>query len=331
MAEALVITDTAYAGEAASVMITRAVIEMDTVNKGCIYVKDGIKKEFRMPRLEVTGFMQHRQATPTSQGTITIDGQLLYPKDYMLYLEFNPRDFETHWYAYQLKPELIDRTLPQTAEAFLIYQLSKRVNEFNEKAIWRSRTAFDPANGGTNPVSKGQAASDSQYQYFDGLVYKMLSDAGTIQIGSPTTLTSANILAAMNSVLFGLPEALVDKKGSDGVKFLFNKTTKRIYDDALTNLTYKDNFFTESSKEMYKGYEIKTVAGLTDNTIVACLALPDVDSALWLGLNSTADEQTVLLKQFQNNSELYFLKMLFKADVQFAWSDQIVLYTTVTL
>lgn len=330
MAEALIISDTNYAGDAASVMITRAVVRMDTVEKGAIYVKDGIKKEHSIPRIEVANMMQHRAATPVSQGTITVDRQLLYPKNYMAYLEFNPRDFEDHWFAYQLSEKLLDRTMPQTAESFLVYQLSKRVNEFNERQIWRGRTAFDPANGGLDPTTKGQAATDSAFMYFDGLILKLLSDAGTITIPTPAVLTSSNILAKLETILYAVPEALVDKKGPDGLKFLMSIGTKRIYDAALTNLTFKDNMTTDSSKEAYKGYEVKSLAGLPDNTIIAALALPDIDGAFWLGLNSKEDEQTVQLMKLQNNSELYFLKMLFKADVNFAWSDQIVLYTTIT-
>ncbi|WP_315823011.1 hypothetical protein [Paraflavitalea speifideaquila] len=43
--EALNITDTTYAGEAASYMITKAVVGADTIEKGCIYVEDGIKRK----------------------------------------------------------------------------------------------------------------------------------------------------------------------------------------------------------------------------------------------------------------------------------------------
>ena len=46
MPEALVITDTTYAGEAAAQFITKPVVGMDTVQKGCIHVQDGIKKKY---------------------------------------------------------------------------------------------------------------------------------------------------------------------------------------------------------------------------------------------------------------------------------------------
>lgn len=331
MAEGLNITDTTYAGEAASIMVLLAVEDLDSINKGCLMVKDDIKKQYTLPRLDIQNFIQARAATPVSSGIVNIDGKLLVPADYMVYIEFNPRDFEAHWFAPQLQDRLLDRQLPQTAESFLIYQLLRKVNEFNENQLWRGRTAYAPANGGLDPTTKNAPAGDSKYQYHNGLIYKLLNDAGTIQIGSPATLTSGNIVAAMFSVMNSIPIALVDKKGADGVKFIMSKSTKRIYDNALTANTYKDTQTTDSTKEAFQGYEIKVLAGCSDNTIIAALALPNPDSAFWLGLNSTQDEQTVDLKQVQANSELWFVKMLMKADVQFAWSQQVVLYTTITL
>jgi hypothetical protein len=64
--------------------------------------------------------MQKRAATPTSKGAVTVDGQVLQPQDLMLYYEFNPRDYEQHFYAEQLQPKLLGRELPVTAEAFLL-------------------------------------------------------------------------------------------------------------------------------------------------------------------------------------------------------------------
>ncbi len=165
MAEALNIQDTSYAGTAASYMITRAVVGADTVQKGCIYVEDGIKKQRTIPRIEVSGFIQRRAATPVSQGNVTVDGRVLIPQDYMLYYEFNPRDYEQHWYAEQLSPTLLGRELPVTAENFMVMQTMKRLNEWNELAIWRSRMEFDPAGAAVNPITKGLLATDGQYFY----------------------------------------------------------------------------------------------------------------------------------------------------------------------
>src|SRR5690348_1436030 len=117
MADALVLQDTTYAGEAASEFIVLSVINSDTIQSGVAYVKDGIKKEFTIPRLDVEDIIQDRVDTPTSDnsaGTLTVSARTLNPGDFMVYLEFNPRQFEDHWFAAQMNPELLDAALPKT-------------------------------------------------------------------------------------------------------------------------------------------------------------------------------------------------------------------------
>jgi len=339
MPEALVIQDQTYAGEAAAFFITRPVVEMDTTAKGCIHVQDGIKKEYTIPRIEVSNFIQKRAATPVSgQANITVDGRVLVPKDLMLYIEFNPRDYEQHWFAVQLEPKLLDRELPPTAEEFTMLQTMKRLNEFFELATWRSRLVFDPANPGfVTPASKGQAASDSVYFYFDGLITKLLNDASTIQVASPATLVSGtaaggqeNIGAAFLRCYNLVPKAILFKYGLKGLKFHISYGTQQIYEDFLTTQNFKNNDTTEKGINRYKGYEVVPLAGMPDNTIVVCISSPDTDSNLWLGINSVDDEKGLKLAPLQANSEMWFIKGLFKMDTQTGFPDFVVIYTSIT-
>jgi hypothetical protein len=338
MAEALVIQDTTYAGEAASYFITRPVIEMDTVQKGCAHVQDGIKKQYTIPRIEVSGFMQKRKATPTSKGNINVDGKMLVPKDMMLYLEFNPRDYEQHWQAVNLEPKLLDRELPPTAEEFTMLQTMKRLNEFFENATWRSRIAFDPEGSAVDPTTKGQLAGDAQYFYFDGLLVKLLQASETVKVSSPATLVAGtagagqeNILDAFNRTYKLVPQAILYKYGAKGLKFHISYGTQQIYEDALTTQVYKNNDTTEKGINRYKGYDVVPLAGIPDNTIIVCISSPDLDSNPWIGVNSTEDQDGLQLARLQANSELYFIKGLFKMDTQYGFPDFVVLYTTITL
>lgn len=347
MAEALDIQDTSWSGPAASYMITRAVVGADTIQKGCIYVEDGIRKKKTIPRIEVSDFMQPRAATPVSKGSVTVTGAVLEPQDAMLYYEFNPRDYETHFYAEQLQDKLIDRPLPLTAESFMVMQTMKRLNEFWETAIWRSRLAYNTATAGSyTPASKGDTATGSPMYdsngdvaqiYFDGLISKALNSAGVVAVGTPATLVAGtagggeeNIGAAMDRCLKLVPKALLFRYGKGGLKFMMNYKSKLIFEEWLTTTaTFKNNNFTEQGQNFYKGYTVEPLAGMPDDTIVVCIAKPDVDSNLWLGLNSTQDNQ-LKLERLQNNSELFFVKGLFKIDTQVGFADQLVIYTKIT-
>ena len=324
--EALNILDTSYSGEFSSFMLTPAVIDMDTVRKSAIGVITGIKKAMSIQTIDVLNIFQARQATPVSQGSININRVLLQPQDYMVYLELNPRDIENQWEAVNLQESLIDEPLPSTVESYMIYQLLKRVGEFNEYSTWRAREEFNPANGGVTPASKNQAPGDSVYQYFNGLIHKLLNDSTTLAI-STTTITDSNILSVLQTVYETIPYTLINR--IEDIKFCMNYDTHRYYNVALTNLTYKDTFNTDATKQQYKGYDILPLAGMPDNTIIAALAINTEEAAFWLGINSDKDSTQIKYDKVTSASELYYVKMLFKADVNYSWAYQTVLATNI--
>lgn len=332
MPEALSIQDTSWSGPAASYMITRAVVGADTVTKGCIYVEDGIRKSKTIPRIEVSNFIQKRTATPVSKGQVTVDGRVLTPLDLMLYYEFNPRDYEAHFYAEQLEPKLLGRELPVTAENFMMMQTMKRLNEFFENATWRSRIQYDPSGLAVNPTSKGDLADAANYFYFDGLIKKALDAPDTILVPSPVALTggaSGNIYAMFNAAYALIPKALLYRYGAGGIKLMVSYPDQQKYESFLTEASFKNNDTTEKGINRWKGYDVVPLAGLPENTFFFCIGKPDIDSNLWIGINSTEDNK-LQLERLQNNSELFFVKGLFKMDTQIGFTDQLVVYTTIT-
>lgn len=329
MAEALNIQDTTWSGPAASYMITRAVVGADTIEKGVIYVEDGIKKKKTIPRIEVSNFMQRRSATPVSQGDVVVDGRVLEPQDLMLYYEFNPRDFEAHFYAEQLQPKLLGRELPVTAENFMVMQTMKRLNEFFENAIHRGRKEYDTQGAAVNPTTKGDVAGAAAYFYFDGIIKKALDASGIISVPTPVALTYSNIRDKFQAALNLVPKALLYRYGKAGLKFVVSYADQLKYEQALRQDLYKNQDTTESGINRYSGYDVVPVAGLPEDTFYVCIAKPDIDSNLWLGINSTEDNQLQLMR-LQNNSEMFFVKGLFKMDTQIGFADQLVIYTTIT-
>lgn len=328
MPEALVIADNTYAGEVSSYMITRQVVEADTIKKGCIYVEDGIKKQRTIPRVEVTNLFQKRNATPTSSGNITVDARTLVPQDLMLYLEFDPRDFEQHWYAVQMNPKLLDAELPPTAENFVMMQAMKRVNEFFENHIWRGRMAYDPEGQALDPTTKGAAATDSAYQYWDGLIVKALNDANTLSVPSPAVLTTSNIRTKFQAGYQLVPQAWLYKYGPAGLRLFVSYPDQQTYELALQQDTYKNQDTTEKGINRYNGYDIVPLAGLPAGTFFWGHGSPDISSNLWMGINSTED-LNLQLARVMPASENFFLKGLMKADTNFGFTDQIVMHSLI--
>ena len=307
---ALTINDTTYAGEAASSFIVKSVIGNEVVQKGLVYVKDGIKKAYTIPRLQVDGIIQDRIPTPisptSSVGNLVVDGRTLNPADYMVYAEFDPRDFEAHWFATQLNPTLIDRRLPVSIESVLIQEVMKQHNKFLGQAILKSN----------------KTAGVKPFAYFDGLITRAKADASVPKVASPVVLTVANIADALQSVLNATtPDVLYDPD----MKFLLSYKTAQIYEQYQRTATFKNVDTTQAGIMRFGGRTIEPLFGMPDDTIFFAKAKADLDSNLWVGMNSI-DDATVQLARLQANSEMYFIKLLMKVDTNYGFGAQTTLY-----
>jgi len=328
----LVISDVSYAGTFASYFWLPATFGMDTIQKGAVFVQDGIKKAHTIGRMDFANPLQRRTATPTSGGTFTIDGRVLTPQDMMVYTEFNPRDFEQHWLSEQLSPTLLARELPVTAENYMMQIALHRAFEQIELSIWMGSTSYTAADG---------TPGNGQIKWFDGFLKKMVNDAAVPKVASPLPLSAApsgggfyNVVSAMDALITSAAttrKALLSNPGRyKRLKFLVSINTEQIYQTYITtSAIYKGVNFMDEGINKYKGYEIVPLAGLADDTILFCEATDSVDSNLYLGMNSTEDNN-LQLQRLQANSELFFLKGLMKYDTQYGFSEQVFLYTTLT-
>lgn len=331
MPDAFNIVDTSYAGETDNGMyVIQHTGELDTVRKGCIMVKDDIKKQYTIPFLDVTNIIQDRAAMPISQGTISITGKVIAPRDYMIYLTFNPRDLEANWQAVNLQKDLIDRSLPPTTNAYVIMFTLARQIEYNERAIWRSRIQYHPQHGNVDPTTKGAPAGDAIYNKYDGLIKVILADSSTVQVAGAQVLTANNIEAQFDNVYAAIPQPLLYKYGKDGIIFHVSYATQQLWEQAQQSLTFKSTDMTEKGINKYKGYEVVPLYGMSDNTIIAAISEPTPQAPFWLGLNSATDDSNVKMGLLRPEGELWYLKVLMKAATQCGWGTEIVISTTIT-
>ena len=330
---ALNIIDTAYAGTFASYFFLPATFGMDTLQKGCAYVQDGIKKSHTIGRVDFANPLQPRKATPTTSGTFTVDGRVLTPNDLMVYTEFNPRDYEQHWLAEELSRELLARELPVTAEHYMMQIGLDRAFEQIELGLWMGSVSYTAEPGS---VGNGQIC------FFDGFLKKMINDPLVLQVASPFPLSA---LASDGATVYNIVDAFnaliqlcaVNKKALlsrptryKRLKFIVSVNTEQIYQTYLTTTqVFKGVNTTDEGINKFKGYEIISLAGLPDNTILFTEALDDTSSNLYIGMNSSEDNN-LELKKLQANSELFFLKALMKFDVQYGFGAQTFLFTTLT-
>lgn len=306
MPDAFVISDTTYAGEAAAQFVTPAITGADTVNGGNCYVRDGIKKKFTIPRWDsdYSTLIQDRAATPTSQGTMTVTGQALNPADYMIYTEFNPRDFETHWYSQEMAPALVDAGLPYNVNSVVVMGVMQRHAKYFNKQLWN-----------------GDTTTTGIYKYFDGWV-KRGHDSATSNKVTGTTLSASNIAAELQKVYDKIPDAL---RYDPNMKIYVSYATYDMYGSYQIAQTYKGVDTTRNGEGTFRDIRLAKIADFPADTMMAAKGMATTESALWVGINSIADEG-LKFAPLQNNSEMWFVKMLMKADVNFMWDNEIVYY-----
>lgn len=342
----LAITST-YSGEVLADFIVEAATGNDTVDLGSIKVQTGIQHEYTLPTIKVSNIVQKRVATPNryadngdSVGTFTVGERKLKPTDFMVYTEFNPRDFESFWRFGQPTGNLVFRTLDSQVQVAMVAELMKELNNHLGSEIWHG-VAEDAAIAGTfagtptggEVISADPASSD--YTFFNGLLprileeYKNAAAADKPILSDNTEITNTTeILAALNGVFNAIPKAIRRKKD---LKIIMDVAMFDLYDQALIESNFKHANYTNTNVERFRGIEIVPTNGVPVSTIVAAVAGTGVDSNLWMGIDYVNDGEVLQIEKLQNNSEEYFFKMLLKADTTIAKPKELVFHTTYTL
>jgi len=326
---ALQITDQSYIGKFASAYWTPALFEMDTIKKRLVNVIDNIKEpNFNIGNIDFTGGLQPREAQPTTQnGTWTVNKKMLTPNDAMFYTEFNPRDLEAHWESQNLSKELLKRKLSPTFESYAMYMMAGRVFESMEVAWWQGSKAYSTITDTT----------DYRYnlQFFDGFINKMVNDSSVLALPSMTTFDETTILGYLDG-LIGLiadnQKGLISKTSTTTrMKFIMSVKSWFYYCKALTTgPIFKGIQYSQHDTPPWKGWEVVVVNGMPDDTILFCEAVPSFDGALHIGMNSTADYNSIQIAKTRPMDETYFVKMLTKMDIQYKYGNEIALATLLT-
>ena len=301
-----------YGGLIADGFITKMLFSAETIKRGGIYVKGSVKPKIKIRRLTASNTLQAYQVTPTtSQATINIDGVDLIPQKCMTYVVFDPTDFDEDWLAVEQNSELIDLRLPATYESFVTQQILQSSARDYDKGIWVN-----------NSATSGDILG------FDGIIPKLVASSETTKVASPVSFTVSNIVDKMN-IVYETASPLVRQHPL--AKMYMNYKTQGIYRQALTALTTKGVDPTQMVPNVFAGVNIMALPWIPDDCIVLAIGGNSMDSNLWMGVKtngSTPVEEGVSVKfmPLQNNSEAWFLKAIYAADVNVGWPVEAVLY-----
>ena len=305
---AIVVRNTNYNGEVLEKILTLATTGNDLVEKGLIMVIPGVEKKISLPRIKTGRMLQKRKENPTledSKGNFNYSEKSLDPEDFMAFTTFNPRAFEHIWRKWQPKGNLVFSELPPEAQNTLLDELSKSV---------KFELGWHYING---------EFGDDDDHLFDGILTQAAKDTKVVVVSAPSDTSS--MLAKLKAVRAAVPKAL---RENPNLRILMSIDDFDKYDNELTEREYKNASETDLNKKRYKGITIETLNSWPDDLIVATICSPSADGNLFAGVNLQDDEEVIQIDKWMNSSELYFFKLLMKADTNIAFGEEFVVLDT---
>jgi hypothetical protein len=300
---AINIQNTNYNGEVLEQLLTVATTSNEIVEKGLIHVIPGVSKKITIPRLRTGKMLCKQKDDPKvedSKGSFTYSEQVLNPVDFMAFTVFNPRVFESIWRPWQPKGNLVFAELPPNAQNALLDALSKQVQ-------------FELGSHYIN----GVYGNDDDH-LFNGILTQAAKDSDIVVVES----NASTMVDRLKAVRSQIPVAMIE---NPNLRFLMSPSDFNKYDDELTARNFKNRDETTRNIKMYKDIKIETLAAWPDDLIVATLCSQNaMTSNLFAAVNLQDDEHVIKIGPVSNMSELYFFKMLMKADTNIAFGEEFI-------
>lgn len=323
-----------YAGEVLNDLISHAVQGNDTYENGLVHIESGIQFKQVLPTIKLGDIIQDNKPTPVSTdsvGAYTIGERYLQPEEFMVYLEFNPRDYETFWKPFQPEGNLVFRELDPAVQAKMFRLLIEKKNEYLGQALWMS-TKGGGTTGFTTPTGgEDLGLVDKKNKYWDGYMKRLLLSAKddtapekVIISGNTVLDTGAKVEAALYAMYKACPKQIRKRKM---LTFVTDFDVWDLYD---TYLSAKDSKYTENkdvNDYRFKGKRIIPINDIAEQTIILAEFGTDRNSNFWVGVDYANDGDIVKVEPLQANSELYFFQMRMKLDVNIVKPGEIVMHS----
>ena len=349
MASSVNFAQNIYSGEVLEDLLTYTAQGNDTYKEGLIHIKSGIQFKYTIPTIQLGQVIQDNVPTPTSThgaGAGTKDGlnqytlteRYLEPQEFMVYLEFNPRDYEKYYKFAQPDGNLIFRELDPKVQSTMIRLLIERKMEYINHAIWCGAmpdnsakvSKSDGSETGTTEIGGDDAAGPMNL--FNGAIVRMLMNISADAESEDAKCGRVNLIGtgtfadgeAVEQELYKMWEGTKPKvRKKQGLVILMDYKSWDAYNKYLSGKYYKYSDNRDENQRRFQGKRIIPMVALPEDTIIMGCFTTGVDSNLWMGIDYPSDEEVLKIDILQNNSELYFFKMLMKIDINIVLPDEI--------
>lgn len=310
-AQSPVITNTNFNGDVLDYIIQEAVVGNEVVQKGSVYVIPDVSSKISIGKMVASANpVKAREAMPsTKTGTVTWSEDTLNPVDLMIYIpDINPRLFESNWRPFQPKGALPNRILNPQIQKVFADVVNRQAQLQIGTLMWKGDTTLAESTG---------------LNFFNGYITRGIASGANVDVSNIGAITASNIIAVLEDCEAAVPAPLFE---DPDMIIHMSTATYRMYEEAQRALTYKGKGPADKGDPNFAGREIRFYSGFPANTILICKATSGLDSNLYAATDKITDSENFIIEKLRPEGEHYFLKALFKLDVNYSIISESVLY-----
>ena len=293
-----------YAGEFAGQYIAAALLSAKTLDNKYITILPNVKFKQVIQRLTTSNLVNDASCDFVSNtGSVVLSEQVITPKELQVNLQLCKQEFVDSWNALQLGYSAFD-TIPANFTDYLISYVGGVVAQATEESIWR-----------------GDNSANGQF----GGLYNTITASAAISASASGSITSANVLAALDSLVNAIPNTVY---GKEDLMIYAPTNVVKAYTQALAGGSAGANGWNNQmnvgEKPLnFNGIEIAFCPGLAASTMVAAQK-----SNLFFGTGLLSDYNTVKVLDMADldGSQNFRVIMRYTAGTQIGVASDIAYY-----
>lgn len=282
-----------YSGEFAGQYIAAALLSAKTLDNKYITILPNVKYKQVIQKIAVANIVNDASCDFTTSGSVALTEQVITPKELQVNLELCKQEFVDSWEALQLGYSAFD-TIPANFTDYLISYVGGVVAQATETSIWQ-----------------GVNATNGQF----GGLFTTISGSGAITSSASGSITSANVLSALNALVDAIPATVY---GKEDLMIYAPTNVVKAYQQALAGGAQGANGWNNQlnvgEKPLnFNGIEIAFCPGMASSTMVAAQK-----SNLFFGTGLLSDHNEVRVLDMANldGSQNFRIIMRYTAGTQ---------------
>ena len=251
-----------YAGEFAGQYIAAALLSAKTLDNKYVTIHPNVKYKEVIQKIAVDGIVQDASCDFVTSGSVALTEAILQPKELQVNLQLCKQEFVASWEALQLGFSAFDE-IPKNFNDYLISYVGGIVAQATEQSIWKGTNINGQFAGFETSLSASVAAGTA--------IAAGTSAAGQTAGAISGSITSANVLSKLDSIVNSIPDAVY---GKEDLLLYVPTNVAKAYQQALAGGAQGANGWNNQlnvgEKPMnFNGIEIVMCPGMSASKVVA--------------------------------------------------------------